>query len=307
MRQTGRKYSKLTMTDISLPEDESPRAYQYDAFLSHNRQDKPVALALGEKLKADGLAVWLDDWNIKPGQNISIEVERGLKASRIILLLMSDAALKSGWVSLERSIVLFPDPTNENCRLIPVLLEDCEVPDELKVFKYIDWRKRSPDTYTQIRDVCTPRVNQDGLESGAIERSPDSDVAPQLSAAGGKPKTRPAATANTDVGGLDRSSSHGLIWPLGCLALVVVAAAILMVFHPFEIGGESDSIQPEETKDEPEKIGAKLASNPKTREQKWSFSWEDIDRMVRLREKGFNPTEQRTPGAEGFVENRRYD
>ena len=42
-------------------------SFNYDVFLSHNRQDKPRVRALAERLRDAGLRVWLDDWVIKPG------------------------------------------------------------------------------------------------------------------------------------------------------------------------------------------------------------------------------------------------
>ncbi len=57
-------------------------SFNYDVFLSHNRQDKPRVRALAERLKEAGLRVWLDDWVIKPGDDIYLAIERGLEAAR---------------------------------------------------------------------------------------------------------------------------------------------------------------------------------------------------------------------------------
>jgi hypothetical protein len=86
--------------------------FTYDVFLSHNRQDKLRVRALAERLKEAGLRVWLDDWAIKPGDDIYLAIERGLEAARVQVLCLSPAALGSDWVALERSNVLFRDPSN---------------------------------------------------------------------------------------------------------------------------------------------------------------------------------------------------
>ncbi len=52
---------------------------------------------------------------------------------------MTTAAFGSDWVSLERSTALFRDPRNQGRRFLPLLLADCELPDTLRRFKYIDW------------------------------------------------------------------------------------------------------------------------------------------------------------------------
>ena len=48
------------------------------------------------------------------------------------VLCLSPAALGSEWVALERSTVLFRDPTNAGRRFIPLLLSDCRLPDVLR-------------------------------------------------------------------------------------------------------------------------------------------------------------------------------
>jgi len=87
-------------------------SFTYDVFLSHNRQDKPRVRALAERLKEAGLQVWLDDWVIRPGDDIYLAIERGLEAARVQVLCLSPAALGSDWVALERSTVIFRDTAN---------------------------------------------------------------------------------------------------------------------------------------------------------------------------------------------------
>ncbi|MGH9837737.1 MAG: TIR domain-containing protein [Blastocatellia bacterium] len=36
--------------------------FQYDVFLSHSSKDKDIVRAVAERLRADGLRVWLDGW-----------------------------------------------------------------------------------------------------------------------------------------------------------------------------------------------------------------------------------------------------
>src|SRR5947209_8435392 len=86
--------------------------FQYDVFLSHNQADKPKVRRLAERLRAGGLRVWFDEWVIQPGDDIYLGIERGLEASRTLVLCLSRAALGSNWVALERSTGLFRDPIN---------------------------------------------------------------------------------------------------------------------------------------------------------------------------------------------------
>src|SRR5687768_6043153 len=104
-----------------------PTAFLYDVFLSHNSKDKPRVRDLAARLKKAGLRVWFDEWNIRPGEIIALKVDEGLEQSRVLLLCISQNALKSGWVALERSTAVHRDPANAERRFIPLLLEDCEL------------------------------------------------------------------------------------------------------------------------------------------------------------------------------------
>ncbi len=125
-------------------------SFTYDVFLSHNRQDKPRVRALAERLKEAGLRVWLDEWIIKPGDDIYLAVERGLEAARVQVLCLSPAALGSDWVAMERSTVLFRDPSNAGRRFVPLLLADCTLPDTLRRYKYVDFRQETSDAFEEL-------------------------------------------------------------------------------------------------------------------------------------------------------------
>jgi len=126
----------------------------YDVFLSHNSQDKPRVRALAEDLRAAGLRVWFDEWVIKPGDDIDSAIERGLEAARAQVLCLSPAALGSDWVTLERSTVLFRDPTNVGRRFIPLLLANCELPDALRRYKYVDCRRMTKAAFAELLAAC---------------------------------------------------------------------------------------------------------------------------------------------------------
>jgi WD40 repeat protein len=128
--------------------------FQYDVFLSHNSQDKPRVRKLAERLRDAGLRVWFDEWVIWPGDDIYLAIERGLEAARVQVLCLSPAALGSEWVVLERSTVLFRDPTNAGRRFIPLLLEDCELPDTLRRYKYVDFREEAKTALEELLTAC---------------------------------------------------------------------------------------------------------------------------------------------------------
>ena len=75
--------------------------FTHDVFLSHSAQDKAVVRAVAERLRADGLRVWFDEWEIKPNDDGQAKIEDGLEHSRVLVLCMSAHAFGSDWAQLE--------------------------------------------------------------------------------------------------------------------------------------------------------------------------------------------------------------
>lgn len=100
------------------------------------------------------MRVWFDEWVIKPGDDIYLAIEHGLEAARVQVLCLSQAALDSEWVTLERSTVLFRDPSNKGRRFIPLLLDDCDLPDTLRRYKYVDYREESEAGLAEVLASC---------------------------------------------------------------------------------------------------------------------------------------------------------
>ena len=48
----------------------SKAEFEYDVFLSHSVKDKKVVRDVANRLKAHGVRVWIDEWEIKPGPRI---------------------------------------------------------------------------------------------------------------------------------------------------------------------------------------------------------------------------------------------
>ena len=71
--------------------------FPYDVFLSHSSKDKAVVRPVAERLRADGLTVWFDEWVLKPGDNIPAKIDEGLEHSRVLVLCMSANAFGSDW------------------------------------------------------------------------------------------------------------------------------------------------------------------------------------------------------------------
>ena len=129
--------------------------FQYDVFLSHSSKDKPVVRPLAERLRADGLKVWFDEWVLKPGDSIPAKIEEGLEHSRVLVLCMSANAFGSDWAQLESGTFRFRDPLNKERRFIPLRLDDAPIKGSLAQFLYINWCPADREQeYAKLLDAC---------------------------------------------------------------------------------------------------------------------------------------------------------
>src|SRR6476661_5058901 len=102
-------------------------SFKYDVFISYQRKDAEWAEKLERDLLARGLNVFRDVSRIRLGDDWNRELLTSLHESQHLILLWSDLAARSEWVTNERSVFLMinlqrkaADPTR---RLISVTLE----------------------------------------------------------------------------------------------------------------------------------------------------------------------------------------
>ena len=92
--------------------DDGPRTVQrgserlgstmkYDVFISHRSDDKPWVRTLATNLQKAGLSVFLDEWELVPGDSFIAGLEQGLENSAGGVLVCTPGALESGWVRAE--------------------------------------------------------------------------------------------------------------------------------------------------------------------------------------------------------------
>lgn len=131
--------------------------FQFDIFLSHSAKDKEVVRPLAERLRKDGLRVWFDEWEIRPGDSISKKIEKGLESSRVLVLCMSANAFGSDWAQLEPCTFRFRDPLNKERRFLPLRLNDDSIHPSLEQSSFIDWQSADPETgYAILVKACRP-------------------------------------------------------------------------------------------------------------------------------------------------------
>lgn len=102
-------------------------------FLSHASEDKErFVLSFAAALRERGVDVWLDKWEILPGDSLVDKLfEEGLKEADAMLIVISPASVSKPWVREELNTAIVNRITKQT-KVIPVVLDRCEVPESLK-------------------------------------------------------------------------------------------------------------------------------------------------------------------------------
>jgi TIR domain len=109
-------------------------------FVSHSHSDKPFVRRLVEDLRKADLNVWLDEQELAPGDSIIDRVSEGLKDTDYLVAILSRSSMQSKWVQAELNAALSGQLSHTGTAVLPVLIEDVEIPVLLRDRLYVDFR-----------------------------------------------------------------------------------------------------------------------------------------------------------------------
>ena len=118
---------------------------QANLFLIHSHNDRETVHKLYQRMLKDGLNAWLDAERLQPGQDWQNEIRNAiLKCDAVIVCLSRGFDKQQGYrheelkLALEKSNFL-PD---DQVFIIPVRLEECEMPESLHHLHRVDLFKQ---------------------------------------------------------------------------------------------------------------------------------------------------------------------
>lgn len=124
-------------------------------FISYSRRDDAMMQHVVKYLREEGLYIWLDNENLVPGTPVwEVELEKAIKRSDAVVVLLSPDSKSSEWVTRELVIA-----QRHKKRIFPILIrgdEDSSLHFRLSTHQYIDFRNREAkglrELYTAIAD-----------------------------------------------------------------------------------------------------------------------------------------------------------
>jgi hypothetical protein len=145
LRRSFAEMPEITPYSAAATSDDHDNS-NYDFFISYSSKDRRFVLRLAEDLKRRGLEVWLDLWEMRPGDRLRDRIAEGITRCDRLLVLLSPHSINSSWVKIELDSAMIRELESNSVVVVPTLYGEISVEDiplDLKGKLYLDFRKKS--------------------------------------------------------------------------------------------------------------------------------------------------------------------
>lgn len=119
-------------------------------FVSYSRKDNDFVEKLSRRLVADRVGVWRDKWEMRPGDSLIEKIQDGMEESSHLLVILSKNSVESEWCKAERNAGLTKELKNKKIVVIPILIDDCEIPMLFSDKVYADFTENFEEGYSEL-------------------------------------------------------------------------------------------------------------------------------------------------------------
>lgn len=109
-------------------------------FISYSHADAAFVNRLAANLIKRNAHVWVDTWELSVGDSILNKVQQAIQDSSALLVVLSKASVASEWCRKEINAGLMRELDEKRVIVLPVLVDDCEIPIFLREKMYADFR-----------------------------------------------------------------------------------------------------------------------------------------------------------------------
>jgi hypothetical protein len=139
-------------------------------FLSYSRSDERFALRLAKELRAQGIAMWVDQLDIRPSEHWDRAIERAVRDCRGMVVILSPRSVESDNVADEISYAI-----DSGKSVLPVMIEKCVLPLRITRMHVID----ATGNYDKALEQCVAALKDPAPKTSRTEQ-PQNPPAGQL-------------------------------------------------------------------------------------------------------------------------------
>lgn len=109
-------------------------------FISHSSEDKPFVNRLAVDLAIADIPVWLDTWELAPGDSLIGKIQEGIARTAFLIVVVSPASVKSQWVRVEMKSALAKEAQTKQLVVIPIQIGTSPLPTAVRGKIYADFQ-----------------------------------------------------------------------------------------------------------------------------------------------------------------------
>ncbi|HEX2908496.1 MAG TPA: TIR domain-containing protein [Phototrophicaceae bacterium] len=130
---------------------------QIGVFISYSHEDRFIAETLAQRLPKVGYRPWVDFEGIRGGDQWKHSIDYALDHSAVFLILLTPESVTSHWVKYEISRA-----QAKNCPIIPLLIRQCAIPEDLEVLQFVDFRYSIDRAFEELQRALLSAVVRGG-------------------------------------------------------------------------------------------------------------------------------------------------
>lgn len=138
---------------------------QFDIFVSYSHSDKALVQSLAAELRRRHIRVWIDGWEMKPGDILREKISEGIANASFFLVVLSPSALSSRWVKYELNSGMIDEIEQGHVRVIPAVAgraKFADLPADLRAKYCLDLRTVDSrvEAVDAIADLVQPEIRR---------------------------------------------------------------------------------------------------------------------------------------------------
>ena len=131
-------------------------------FISYSHANKDFVDLLSAHLIKAKAHVWVDRWELHVGDSLIDRIQKVIQDASALIVVLSNASVKSEWCKKELNAGLVRELEEKRVIVLPLLLEECEIPLFLKEKMCADFRTNLDDGIKQVLEAIA-KVTSDTL------------------------------------------------------------------------------------------------------------------------------------------------
>lgn len=135
-------------------------------FISYSHRDKEFVDKLALILIDKRIRVFVDRWEMKLGDSITNKVQDAISDASFLMIILSKNSVESDWCKREITSALMLELERKRIVLLPILIEECEIPLFLRDKYYADFRTSFDDG---LKTVLESLATMNNVDAGRLD------------------------------------------------------------------------------------------------------------------------------------------